>query len=170
MAVDAARLHRLAVQQHHAVAHLDAARAEGQRDVLLAVFKAEVIQVRGLARPEGGIAEDEGDGLAVAARPGAAVRAGGGAEARGRVLLQHAVKGHGEDRRAEVVRKLTADRDVAHAAAVAEEQIDLAEDARRAEHVLILKVGAGGILDNQHAQLVFAAFQLVGHAELGDAV
>ena len=170
VAVNAARLHRLAVQQHHAVAHLDAARADGQRDMLFAVLKAEVIQVRRLARPEGGIAEDKGDSPAVAARPGAAVRAGGGAEARGRVLLQHAVKGHGENRRAEVIRQLTADRDVAHAAAVAEEQVDLAENARRAEHILILEVGAGGVLDHQHAQLVLAALQLVGHAELGDAV
>ena len=170
VAVDAACLDRAAVQQHDAVAHLDLSRADGQSDMFLAVFEIEIIEVRGLVRPERGVAEDEGDGLAVALCKGAAVRAGGGEQARGRVLVQAAVERHGEDGRAEVVGQLAADRDVAHAAAVAEEQIDLAEDAGGAEHILILEIRPGGIFDNQHTQLVFTGAQLVGHAELGDAV
>ena len=166
VAIDAAELDVLAVELHHAVFHLDLAQADALGDDLALAVHDQRIQIGILGVPRRHVVQRELDATVLGATCGQLI-AQRIIEAifHQRVAVQRQV--HPNARVRIAVAQLGVHEVIADAHARALQQIDVAEDARLAELVLILEVAAVAPLQHQHGDGVGALADIGRHVKLG---
>ena len=165
MPVDAAELDGRPVELDDAVFDLHLAHADLGRDVLPRAAERERVEVRRFRVPKVRVRQWDvdlalhrdarGHGRAAVLQLVPDVPAAEDLHVDGRAAARHQARLH---------------REVADVPLRPAQQVDVPEDAGHAELVLVLGIGAAGPLDDQDADLVFAAAELVRDVELRGGV
>ena len=168
MAVDTASLDRFSVQKADSVLYLKAAHRSIEQNDFVADGQPEFIKLGLFIVPENGRIDAYAEFFAADAFGHSnSVR-------RDELIFYIArcaeLRFNAKFGRIKIIGDIAFDKDVIKSLFSAREQIDLAENSRESEAILILKISAGAPLDNQHAEGVLAADREVRDVKFARAV
>ena len=163
MAVGAAELDGLAIDLDDLMIDADGANTHAGGDLFLIGQQSELIQVGLFGVPQLGLIDLEGDLAVRGLGPGDGFTGKGehGCDLGRTDGLQ--VHGHGAV-------QLGLHEEIADVFLGTGQQVHIAEDAAHAELILVLGIGSGGPLEDQHADVVIAIDELFGDVKLGGGV
>ena len=173
VAVHALGLDLFAVDEDALVPDLHAPRADREGDVLASAGEVQRVKVRLLVTPEAHVLDGGDLDRAVAVHM---EEAGGEGLAARAVELPRDVRLAGQGELGtegggfEVIREIALHEDVAHVDGIAEEEVDLAEDAGHAPHILVFEVCAVGPLEDEDLEGVLPLVDQPGDVDLGGEV
>ena len=168
VAVHALCLDLFAVDVHNLAAHLEFPHADRLADDLATDGQVQFVKVRGFIAPERRVLHSEGQrSLAVHLRAPLLQRLTVGSDKAIADLgsaVQRDLCGHGCA--CERLFGLTADVEILDVDLITQEQVNLSDDTRRADFVLILQIASVAPFEHKHLDLVFARAEVFRHVDL----